>query len=350
MTDFNHLHPRNRKGEFRDVLGRLSKSDRLTNEVEVGITPYREGGVAKGADYYKTTRYKGFEKALPMMAVNRGLHFHSLDRVGGVWAGGHEPSAQVRVSGDRQKIINFMDAAGSRYNQDAVIAYTSRDGGPSNRYLSKAGAGVTNVQVAKAIEKVNNGKPEAEQIQGATVRGDGRLEVLDLEDNAFDTVSELENELGLTFEYDEGEGFLRFKHEDYPDAQGRTQIHEGRSSAEARGTRSEADERDGPTERGYDPDLYRRFGLQVPEAEMIEAFNPAELRDANGRWKVTADQLFELAKAKQEKANDSFRRYMHGESKTQSAAVRLQNEADDAKAELRFHPEFDSEKHDEYSY
>lgn len=269
MTDFrSNLHPRDRRGQFRDVLGQLSKPDRLTNEFEVGITPYREGGTATGKAYYATTRYKGFEHSLPMMAAKRGLHYHTLDRVGGVWAGGDEPSAQVRVTGDREKVISFMDAAGSRYNQDAVIAFTSKDDGPSTRYLSEPGSrSLTNAEVAKAIETVNKDKPEAEQVQGATVHADGRLELLDLEDTATETILELMKKLGVVLRYDEGEAFLRFKGSDYPDAQGRLQTQQGRVARKAGSSRGETDERHGPKAGDYDPDLYRRFGLEVADRE-----------------------------------------------------------------------------------
>lgn len=262
MSEFERLHPRDRTGKWR----------RKGLEIAVTATPYRGAGKATGNDYRGTTRYKGFEHSMPDLAKEHGLTFSSLERTGGVWEGGAEPSAKTIVLGTKKQAIALMDAVGSRYNQDAVIAFISGDGGPSTRYLSTGNKRVTNGQVEKAITKVNKGKPEAEQIQGATVLSTGKLELLDTENNARQAIFELADELGLEFGYDVGEAFLRFKYEDYPDAQGHWKTEQARGPQEGLGEEPEilADGGEGSSaERGSPGDVYQALEVPCEEVPLV---------------------------------------------------------------------------------
>jgi hypothetical protein len=59
------------------------------------------------------------------------------------------------------------------------------------------------------------------------------------------------------------------------------------------------------------------------------------------------EETLAAAKKADEQADAAFKKWFNGDSKTASAAVRLQNRADDLWVDVRFHPDYDEEKHGE---
>ena len=197
---------------------------RLQSDYAVGATPYVDG---PQEGFYGTPLYVNFEDDVARIAASHDLKVDELTQAGGVWAGGKEPSAQLLIQGDRAEVTEFMDELGSRFDQEAVIGFISNDNGASMRYISQDGERpVTAEEVAKALEEVNAGRPEAEQVKGATALPDGKLELLDLEDTAQPAIQALAQKLGIRFAYDRGDGFLRSRGNDYaePGPQRRSEL------------------------------------------------------------------------------------------------------------------------------
>lgn len=201
------------KGLLRAQLDGRDEID----DVEIGVTPYRGAGKTKGADYFETTRYKGFERAVPEEAKAASVEFVSIERGRGVWAGGGEPSTKVRVRGGEQGVHRLMDSLGRRYQQDAVISWRSHPNGPHRRYVSEPVAPSALDKIEDAIAEVNKAVVADDRIQGATVTPDGRVEIIDLARTAGSTraVIALAERLNLRIRYDEGRGELRFRGDDY---------------------------------------------------------------------------------------------------------------------------------------
>ena len=252
------LHPRNRIGRWREKPGGV-----LTR---IGATPFRGAGRAQGEDYFETTRYKGFENALPQMAAEAGLEFVSSTRTWGVWVGGGEPSAAVLVRDGDEAVQSFMDAVGARYDQDAVIRFKVGDG-PSVHYLSQESVDAERVE--QALAEVD--------LPGGTVRADGRLELIDLDDSALDQVELLAENLELTWKVERGHGELRFAGEHYEKAGQR------REAAEESALRGDEAGRPGRDAEGHDAGDPGPEGITSPASlEVDEAFDPNQPRYPRG--------------------------------------------------------------------
>lgn len=206
---FEQLHPRDRYGRFTD------KPD-----FDIGVTPYRGAGRSHGAAYYNTTRWKGFERAVPRVAEQTGVVFQSLQPARGVWAGGGEPSAQVHVAGAPDRVQHLMDELGGMYDQDAVIGFRPCKPCPSVRYVSAET--VAPERAEQALREVD--------LPGGTITEDGHLELIDTEDSQFDQVASLADTLDINFKVEKGDGFLRFAGQDYQKRSGQRRAQEAASS------------------------------------------------------------------------------------------------------------------------
>lgn len=60
---------------------------------------------------------------------------------------------------------------------------------------------------------------------------------------------------------------------------------------------------------------------------------------------MSIDELINRVDSCWEAADRAFRRLMNGEVSTSAAAVRLQRKAQEAEADVRFHPDYDFDKH-----
>ena len=203
---FDPGQPRDQRGRWRKAPGGVE---------QVGVTPFRGRGKSDDQDYFNTPRYKGFERKLQAEADDLGLEMIGIERGRGVWAGGGEPTARVRLKGEHERVVELMDRMGAAYNQDAVISWRKDSDGDDRRYRSTVPVETTDSAIERAIADVNQAVPAEHQIQGATRGPDGVLEILDLGNQAAGTVEALADDLDLTFRYAQGRGELRFKGEDY---------------------------------------------------------------------------------------------------------------------------------------
>lgn len=190
------------------IPSRSEEPPEKPSETVLGVTPYRGKGEATGDDYYETTRYRGFENDIAAFAKEEGVALGGIDRVRGVWSGGGEPSAQVHVTGDTDAVQRVMDKLGVKYNQDAVLSFKRDSKGTSTRFLSKSPVDPAAVEKAMANS----------ELPGATIRADGRLEVLAIDGEGGHHATDLFEALGAPFDYDYGHGELRFKGSEYGSA------------------------------------------------------------------------------------------------------------------------------------
>ena len=187
----------------------------LKPAVDVGITPFRGKGNAAGIDYYETSRYKGFERRVYEEAHELGLGVEGFEKARGVWAGGGEPAAKIKLRGPAADVSAFMAHLGREFNQDAVIAWHDDPEGPDLRHRTDEPVDVDDETIEEAIALVNTGIPESQKIQGAARGPDGHLEIIDKGKAATVQIRRLAARLDVAFHYSRGSGELRFKGSDY---------------------------------------------------------------------------------------------------------------------------------------
>jgi hypothetical protein len=124
-----------------------------------------------------------------------------------------------------------MDRIGSLYNQDGVIAFVPGTGNDTR---------ITTDSIVDA-EKVTKALAKYDKIPGATVRKDGRLELIHMPDSydsekdaaaAEAQMIDLLQELGVGFEHEQGQGILRLAGRDYQ-RRGNKRITEARLAVRA---------------------------------------------------------------------------------------------------------------------
>lgn len=191
------LHPRDRRGEFRD-----------TPNVDIGVTPYRGAGKAHGEDYYGTSRYKGFESYAQNHARELGVDLVGVDHTAGIWEGQTEPSASVRVRGAEDTVRRYAADLAEHFQQDGAVTFQRDKSGP--HLMFRTSGQVDPDTARKAMQKHG--------VQGGRVRN-GKIEVIDFNptgpDGLRDKMRALAQELGLTVQYDRGSATLLAKGADY---------------------------------------------------------------------------------------------------------------------------------------
>jgi 8-oxo-dGTP pyrophosphatase MutT (NUDIX family)/2'-5' RNA ligase len=228
---------------------------------ELGVTPFRGAGHARGSDYYDTSRYKGFEGDVKSEAQHEGVQLLGIDRVRGIWNGGGEPSARVRLRDGVDAVNRIADHLGEKYNQDGVLRF--RHGpGAGGRYITEQP--VDRGDLEDAISHTN--------LPGATHLPDGRAEIIDLDGSLAGEVKKLHEHLGANFVYHPGgEGELRENHVHYGLGEASVEGSSWVPACYPGGTRVRRDE---------SPDVSRRPDLGSVEEHDVTS----ELRDTSGKW------------------------------------------------------------------
>jgi hypothetical protein len=173
----------------------------------MGITPYRGSRTSAGQDYFRTTRYKGFENYLKRAAEKRGIRVTYSERTEGVWGGVPEPAASIWLTGDLEHIIDLADELGARYNQSAVLLFAPDDESEGFIYRIKLLAGQERDVVMDVL--VEHG------FAGARLLASDTIEIADPDGRLVNQVLAVTQALGATLTYSRGHVILREKNVHY---------------------------------------------------------------------------------------------------------------------------------------
>lgn len=104
----------------------------------LGATPFRgkpRGVPTSDSDpYYKTARYKNFQKNLDSKARELGVKIQGQDKASGIWEGSYEPALAVEVKGNPSDVHKLSSYLAGQYNQDAIMEWQPHSDGPDRYY------------------------------------------------------------------------------------------------------------------------------------------------------------------------------------------------------------------------
>lgn len=176
-------------------------SDREHYHMNIGITPYRGSGSTSGPDYFKTSRYKGFENYLRRACTRFGITIEQIEHLQGVWEGKIEPATSVWITGERERIITLADDLGARYNQSAVLLFEPDDEAEGFIYQVVPGADESRDAIITSLSK--------HRISGGRLVASGNIEIADPDGSLAGKVIALAQSLNGVLTYSRGHVILR---------------------------------------------------------------------------------------------------------------------------------------------
>lgn len=233
-------------------------------EHDLGVTPF-EDAHDKQEGFYDSPKAHQFEQDARDFAEQEGMHFGSLDRVRGVWNGGGEPSYALHVQDGEPAAQRLMDRLGGKYSQEGVVRFSHDPAGTSTRYVSK-----DTLTRDEALRRVSEAG-----LPGATHRPDGKLEVIDINDENPEAAHKAFEGLPGEVTHETGNAELRFGGEHYE-----TRRSQGRSwdspdepgEAGSTAVSESAVPSDDSGRSGVDGTGHAHADPHSPEVELIESW------------------------------------------------------------------------------